>query len=74
MGQRIHACPNLEFAKGFVDGIDWVNDPAIRVKRCTMDSLGVFRIIMEDKNTDANDYHPTENNPVDISLEVLRDD
>ena len=74
MGQRIQACPNLEYAKGFVAGVDLVNDSAIRVKNCTMDSLGVFRIVMEDEDYEANDYHPTENNPVAINLEVLREE
>ena len=74
MGRRIRACPNLEFAKGFVAGIDWANDPAVRVKSCTMDSLGIFRIIMEDKDTTTNDFHPTEHSTADISMEVLRDE
>lgn len=73
MGQRIQACPNLEYAKGFVAGVELVNDSAIRVRSCTMDSLGVFRVIMEDEDYAANDYHPTENSPVSIGMEVLRD-
>lgn len=74
VGQRIQACPNLEYAKGFVAGVELVNDSAIRVKSCTMDSLGVFRIIMDDEDYDSNDYHPTEHSPVAISMEVLRGD
>lgn len=73
MGQRIYSCPNLEFAKGFVAGIDFANDSSLRVKSCTMDSRGIFRLVMEDSDGDIHDYHPTENNPVSISMEVLRD-
>ena len=74
MGRLVYRCANLEVAKGFVAGVDYVNDSALRVAGCKMTTDGAFHVIMEDDDNGSRADVPPEGEPVDISLEVLRDD
>ena len=74
MGQRIHSCANLEQAKGFLDGIEFTNNPSLRVTGCKMNKQGWFTMIMEDADYDGQEEVVYAHDPVDISLEVLRED
>jgi hypothetical protein len=73
MGVRIHSCPNLEFAKGFIAGVELANDSALRVTECFMLVTGEFVVFLEDADYEGEDaFASTSGDPVRISLEVLR--
>ena len=77
MGRRIWNCPNRQYAEGFLDGIEFVNDSAIKVERCVQTHVGTFVFTLEDDDFDGMEaFLPSREHPqpTAVALEQLRDD
>jgi hypothetical protein len=74
VGQRVHSCPNLEFAKGFVAGVEFANDSALRVTGCSMLRTGAFVLTLDDADYSGHEVVLPADDPVHISMEVLREE
>ena len=73
MGQRFYSCPNLEFAKGALAGIELVNDSAMKVLGCFMLKTGEFLLQISDEDYAEHEVLDPAGEPARISMEVLRE-
>ena len=75
MGNRIWSCPNRQYAEGFLDGIELVNDSALRAESCVCTEDGTYVFTLQDDDFDGMEtFIPAAGKapPTPIALEQLR--